>query len=618
MGDIEHIFGPFPLSSCNDNHNNHNNGSGRRTRKRHQQEAVVAKAMRELQKMCCMTNLADAHEQLEKAKRDLLNLEKERQDEMHELEKERQDLLRIKSLREWVQSNDALHRKYSREVQLEEENIPNTNEMNIIENGRSDVIANLSSKSNGIDTYNIDQMIVKSSFLVFVEEYKNLECYNFTLIPKKEGSAVHRQVLPRSSEEVEASIRRDEGTDRVRIKLRSANTSGDEHRMVLYLSLPRSIDLDDINISYAPEGDNFLSIKVMTEKESWISTDTLKVSDPYALNELACRKCGHFLLSDDKSIQKVLPLPEGNWEEIAEYLMCYDESPLMYAASPKSGCVLEDYSTFVIRRDDLCDRLSMKEVSIEDLKESSKDFNIVRGERPWRDLKGGHKIICTCCDSIIGTTLAYGKDDNSVRLYKHCISFADENEYTSASWVASEMVRYAESQFTFTFAITVDGGPGDYGQVLLLRLISWDSMLDYLENSKKNSFVTLKKAVKVIFEERYEWRTKKVNKNQFNPFLKDTDSSSVDGDGDDPATLWNWGGVDLCCPLGGKSGIMNESSKSTASVRLRLTNEQWENLKNKLEEGSKYFPKSTSEGTVQLKLGANTKSKAKLSFITLQ
>jgi hypothetical protein len=58
-------------------------------------------------------------------------------------------------------------------------------------------------------------------------------------------------------------------------------------------------------------------------------------SDLERVNQMACGSCGHSLLSpnssnndnDDikpQSIQRVLPLPTGYWDEIAEYLICFE------------------------------------------------------------------------------------------------------------------------------------------------------------------------------------------------------------------------------------------------------------------------------------------------------
>lgn len=43
-----------------------------------------------------------------------------------------------------------------------------------------------------------------------------------------------------------------------------------------------------------------------------------------ALQSLSCRYCDQHLLKDTKSIEKVLPLPKGYWDEITDYLICYN------------------------------------------------------------------------------------------------------------------------------------------------------------------------------------------------------------------------------------------------------------------------------------------------------
>jgi hypothetical protein len=61
----------------------------------------------------------------------------------------------------------------------------------------------------------------------------------------------------------------------------------------------------------------------MYDGENIISA-SYSISDPQDLARLACRSCGHCLLANNKKISKVLPLPIGCWDEVADYLTCYE------------------------------------------------------------------------------------------------------------------------------------------------------------------------------------------------------------------------------------------------------------------------------------------------------
>lgn len=43
-----------------------------------------------------------------------------------------------------------------------------------------------------------------------------------------------------------------------------------------------------------------------------------------AVHSICCRYCDHALLATTQQIEKVLPLPKGHWDEVTDYLICYN------------------------------------------------------------------------------------------------------------------------------------------------------------------------------------------------------------------------------------------------------------------------------------------------------
>ena len=225
-----------------------------------------------------------------------------------------------------------------------------------------------------------------------------------------------------------------------------------------------------------------------------------------------------------------------------------------------------------------------------------KDGADFRGERNWRDQTGGATVCCNKCHAILGFASIGGGDDESMRIYKHRLRAGDAFvNHTCGSFLSKEMIRYAESQAVYTFIVSVRG-EDDFGQCLLLRLLSWDTRIA-IDGREKCS-----DAIKVIYEERCNW----------NP----TPNGFGANDSSNPNT-WSWGNLDFCCPPGTveKHDVSNNIE---SSVRVHLAIDEWTNLKKELKEGAQRFPSSLSEASVLLKIGMGKQSnRAKLTYITL-
>ena len=234
----------------------------------------------------------------------------------------------------------------------------------------------------------------------------------------------------------------------------------------------------------------------------------------------------------------------------------------------------------------------------------------------------GNIITCSKCYSVLG--FVSGHDSNTLRFYKHLLSCGDPfssspsssltaknsfSKYTCGSFIAREMVRYAESEAIYTFIVGVSD-ENDWtrlsrpSECLLLHMLSWDSALVGVDGRTRSSgnddeeedgTIQFEKVLKVIFDETID---------------RGQHSSSGQEDEDGTSTKWTWGGIDLCWPPSLSNGLDDNEGFSTtepqtkaASVRIYLSNQEWSDLKRVLMNGSEYFSEMVKDAVVLSKLG---------------
>lgn len=215
----------------------------------------------------------------------------------------------------------------------------------------------------------------------------------------------------------------------------------------------------------------------------------------------------------------------------------------------------------------------------------------VRGARSWRDANGGATICCSQCCSTLG--FASLESPETYRFLKHRLSYGKNTRVSScASFLARELVRYADAKAIFTFIVGVEASESSKvpRKCLLLRLVSWDTvMATRFEESSSNHCLNFTRIAKVVYEE--------------------TLDKLADNHNSDDVTNWVWGGVDLCCIPGTSNGLHNSdsvadlSSGQMSTVRLHLPLDEWEEVRQSLVEGASVFSKSVAEATILVKLG---------------
>lgn len=241
------------------------------------------------------------------------------------------------------------------------------------------------------------------------------------------------------------------------------------------------------------------------------------------------------------------------------------------------------------------------------------------GSQPWKDKSSRSDfevktIACAICCSALGFVSSH--DTNTYRFYKHLLSCTIPNSIpsnnifamnTCGSFLAREMIRYAESEAIYTFTIETDSR-SITSRCISLRMLSWDTVMGITE-TKQDSVHQIKyeKVLKVIFEETSNKRTLMASDNPMD---------------------WKWGGLDLCCPpiqnKGDESTTdmmtnINTQTKAT-SVRICLSAGEWNEFKHSLMDRSKFFSDVVENAFVMTKLGmlsGNRETFASLSFLSV-
>lgn len=343
-------------------------------------------------------------------------------------------------------------------------------------------------------------------------------------------------------------------------------------------------------------------------------------------------------------IKNVLQLPNGNWDDITDYLVCYGGQPSLNfsssATTASQGTALEDECTIVLHlkdipnvcvlaiegygEEDICDikENTKKDVSLQPSSETvleSEDGAQFRGSRAWKDNVGGATVCCAQCCSTLGyASIEYPE---TFRLLKHRLrACVDRNQTqskdffaknTCGSFIGREIVQYAERQAVYTIVVVshsdVDKEAGGLEnshhkkrRCLLLRLLSWNTKIAFnlnVESNKGNDLPEFRRVVKVIYEE-----------------TDDMVSGPLNNLGSTSPSDWIWGGADLCCFPEGKAEQLSSpatsdgiENRSKASARIYLAKDEWSELKDSLREGAAYFSTTISKTTVLLKMGDGDK-----------
>jgi hypothetical protein len=489
-----------------------------------------------------------------------------------------------------------------------------------------------------------------SDWRFHVEDMSNLSCFQVHLEPRRRDAS-----MPFNAE-WEISMQSID-SDRTVVSFRPSRHGSET---VLRLEFPASLLPEPRVYPTDPVGSSAavsirLSYKGLSTSDSY--TRTSKTISPDVANRLACRVCHQSLTravrssvttkaptdtdtatatstSDDKGggeseggsavIQRVQMLPSSQWDDMTDYLMCYPGAAAINFGSASTaalqGAVWQDESLAVFHAQDVDGAVCVLAISgygedgregesendDSDVPETPSDPLLVRGgSRPWREAVGGATLTCSQCATVLGWAPIDLPD--TFRFLQHRLTVSpstapgstDEGASVqrSSSYVAREMIRYAETQAIFTFCVvnTADGdGPQQqqqHQQRFWLRLLTWDTQTaDSIVDDGKCR-LQWKSVAKILYEE--------------------TNDAVTDGADDSKAAasvVWMWNN-DLCCPPESSSVPQSTTSSSNAStgtaslIRLYLTDDEWQQLRADLLSGGQYYPKAVVQAMVMAQTG---------------
>ncbi|KAL9189323.1 hypothetical protein ACHAXT_011813 [Thalassiosira profunda] len=503
-----------------------------------------------------------------------------------------------------------------------------------------------------------------------IEYLPNVACYQITLTIAEGDSGT---TMPRSEDELHfdmersdcpADIEQSTSVAHYKAKLRR---KGDSDCLLSAILPVRCVDASPPIVSSRLSIDaTATSIRIQLQSDISDPTDGSELADVLAgtegsafapvttgsaqLNRLRCRSCQKPILvpqsveNGGDVIRSVLPLPSGCWDEITDYLICYDgQANVDFSSSSTtaiSGVALEDDAVLVLHRSDLSDGVRATRSKgygehSSELRNGTATATNDGGSLAWKDKsaakgEGVRAVTCSKCCSTLGFVSDH--DETTYRLYKHLLDCDTHGpstfaKYTCGSFLAREMRRYAESEAVYTFIVGVSD-ENDWtrvhtpGEFILIRMLSWDTPMATLgrdqtkvceDDDTPDNAIRFQKVVKVIFEVTS-------GRNE----LADPTSA------EDPLE-WSWRGNDFCCPpLSGTSadeasnadeGFDAMSRRKASSTRIFFSQREWSELSEALTNGTSYFSRVVSDAVVTAKLGPPSddggQAAAALSFLRL-
>jgi len=511
-----------------------------------------------------------------------------------------------------------------------------------------------------------------------------------------------------------------------------------------------------VRLPYPYDPSNTSSLALGGSIDTSYYNSTMKDATLDEINTVVCGACHLPLVPSTTTppIYRVFPLPQGHWDEIADYLICYDGQPVV-DFSAGSECaepsiVLQDASLLCFHRKDVQQAICAlavdgygelsespdesietdensdlgsffttkpssastfvlpnppKEESNEEKKDTdppnsntnsgepeiSATSAVIRGDRTWQDATDGESVslCCSRCCSPLGfaslgspetwrfwkhrlsvqvkaettrendeRSTRTNKTDDNISNFAATVSFATNTIpalttttkprisaktilpvikplASCSSFLARELVRYAESKAIFTFVVRKEVGCDQIiknNECLLLRLLGWESAMatSYLtnqtSNKEKSKTLLFQKVAKIVFEVTTDPTIARETNSKHHGNNNNNNSK-----GETP-TQWFWGGVDLCCPppdLNNKTKKNNKNKTSNlgieqtepppdvvSSARLQLPTDEYDLVLEDLISGKALFEPEIAKATILLKMGGLSKGLG-LTAVTL-
>ncbi|GAX09502.1 hypothetical protein FisN_6Lh110 [Fistulifera solaris] len=351
------------------------------------------------------------------------------------------------------------------------------------------------------------------------------------------------------------------------------------HRELSMVGQARPVDLVESN-------HRALYIRLVDTDQSTDSSVMDRLFVPaHDASKISCRSCRQGFFREN-TIHNVLWMPSSRWEDMADYLTCLDPTNTAVEAlsSPmgigKRHHILQDTTTLVVHVEDVLDTsvcvLAVPGYGQEETLEESTTTNT------WMQTRMGATLTCSQCADVIGEA----SNLDTFRFFHHKLCFNEHPLSTVSTFVATELVRHAETQAVYTFGIV-----HPTHRMLLLQLVSWESEVAYSHQSLVDS------------QDLHDLQWHKVTKILFYETTMTTDDASS------PHLLWQ---TDWCCdPV--TNSLRNTTNKKI--IKLYLNAAEWTKLKDELTELSQKQVREIAEATIIAKTGNATSKEVRLATV---
>jgi hypothetical protein len=151
----------------------------------------------------------------------------------------------------------------------------------------------------------------RRDWIYVVEEMPNISSYQVTLWPKLPAETVPR------SDELALSVQVDSHGN--------TNLSLSLHGKVMFLAqFPGRLMATPEPRDLVQGQSDCLSLRFQCQDSIGEDRHDNSATSLTTIRSISCRYCEQSLLTETCNIKKVLPLPSGNWDEVTDYLICYN------------------------------------------------------------------------------------------------------------------------------------------------------------------------------------------------------------------------------------------------------------------------------------------------------
>jgi len=240
----------------------------------------------ELQQTLMQLSPQEAHQQLQKAQDEIKRLE---QEETHRIQAMKEESSR--------RAMNVAEEKKARDA--------------IPKNEKKDSAFSFPLTSTCTETKIPGEHAPQRDWLYVVEEMPNISSYHVTLWAKAKGDA-----LPDPNDVVVSMQQTMKGNTLVTIHLQDT--------ILFSAQFPgRLVEAPESTNAVRRQSD-CMSLRLQSRDTFDAGIDDNSTTSISAVCSICCRYCDQAIVAESQGIRKALPLPKGHWDEVTDYLICYN------------------------------------------------------------------------------------------------------------------------------------------------------------------------------------------------------------------------------------------------------------------------------------------------------